>query len=363
VEARDRALPLGSRPGWHQRRGRLVVFGGLRYNDLSAEVAATGPLGNTETSEGDESWVDPILGAHYSIPLSDAWSLNLRGDFHGKRVLRSRAQLEDGEPIAQEMNMRVRTKWRTSRRRAGLAMALAWLAAAPVQAQGPDVDPEAARILKRMTDYVSGLQQFGLETSNTVEVVLHSGQKIQFTSAARATVQRPNKLHAARVGDVVSQSFYYDGRTLTLVNPDDGVYATVAAPDTLDEMIDFARDSLDVIAPAGDLIATDAYTRLMEDTSSGFVVGKSFVDGVRCDHLAFRGYGVDWQIWIEDGARPLPRKYVVTTLALGGAPQFEISMRNWTLTPDVRARQFEFTPPAGARQIEFLPAGNSGAPR
>lgn len=259
--------------------------------------------------------------------------------------------------------MRERTKWRTRRQMAGLGLAVAWLAAAPVQAQGPDVDPEAARILKRMTDYVGGLQQFGLDTSNTVEVVLHSGQKIQFTSAAKAILQRPNKLHASRVGDVVSQSFYYDGRTLTLVNPDDGVYATVAAPDTLDAMIDFARDSLDVIAPAGDLITADAYTRLMEDTSSGFVVGKSFVDGVRCDHLAFRGYGVDWQIWIEDGARPLPRKYVVTTLALGGAPQFEISMRNWTLTPDVGARQFEFTPPPGARQIEFLPVRNAGAPR
>jgi len=257
--------------------------------------------------------------------------------------------------------MRVRTKWKTIGQLVGLA--LASLAVAPAQAEGPGVDPEAARILRRMTDYVGGLQQFGLDTSNTVEVVLHSGQKIQFTSAAKATLQRPNRLHASRVGDVVSQSLYYDGRTLTLVNPDDGVYATAAAPNTLDAMIDFARDSLDVIAPAGDLITTDAYTRLMADTSSGFVVGKSFIDGVRCDHLAFRGYGVDWQIWIEDGARALPRKYVITTLALGGAPQFEISMRNWTITPDVSTRQFEFTPPPGARRIEFLPVGNAGVPR
>lgn len=259
--------------------------------------------------------------------------------------------------------MRVRTKWRTGRQRAALALALASLAAAPVQSQGAGVDPEAARILKRMTDYVGGLQQFELDTANTVEVVLHSGQKIQFTSASKATLQRPNKLYASRVGDVVSQSLYYDGRTLTLVNPEDGVYATVAAPGTLDAMIDFARDSLDVIAPAGDLITTDAYTRLMAATSSGFVVGKSFVEGVRCDHLAFRGDGIDWQIWIEDGARALPRKYVITTLALGGAPQFEISMRNWTITPDAGARQFEFTPPPGARQIEFLPVANAGAPR
>jgi hypothetical protein len=62
---------------------RFTVFGGLRYNDVSAEVRATGPLGNAESGDGDESWIDPIVGAHYSIPLSDAWSLTMRGDVGG----------------------------------------------------------------------------------------------------------------------------------------------------------------------------------------------------------------------------------------------------------------------------------------
>jgi len=62
---------------------RFVVLGGLRYNDLSAEVEVTGPLGNTADAETDESWVDPYLGAQYTIPLSDAWSLNLYGDIGG----------------------------------------------------------------------------------------------------------------------------------------------------------------------------------------------------------------------------------------------------------------------------------------
>jgi hypothetical protein len=191
--------------------------------------------------------------------------------------------------------------------------------------------------------------------------VLVNGQKLQFHSAARFTLQRPNKLRAERVGDVVSQSFYYDGRTLTLFNPNDGVYATVPAPGTLDAAVDFARDSLDVVAPAGDLITTDAYQRLMADSTSGFVVGKSVVEGVRCDHLAFRGIGVDWQVWIEDGDKPFPRKFVVTTLDVAGMPQFEIRMSNWTLTPDVSPKRFEFSPPPGATRVEFLPAGNAGA--
>lgn len=245
------------------------------------------------------------------------------------------------------------------------ALAAAWmlmaLAPMPAGAQGTGADPEAARILKRMTDYVGGLQRFAVDTANTVEVVLYSGQKIQFTSAARATVQRPNKLRAERIGDVLSQSFYYDGRLLTLFNPVDGYYATVSAPGTIDAMVDFARDSLDVVAPAGDLVTTDAYTRLMADVTSGFVVGKSVVGGVRCDHLAFRGGQVDWQIWIEEGDKPLPRKYIITSLELPQAPQFEQVLSNWSVGPALTADFFEFTPPPGAKAIDFLPVGTAGA--
>jgi hypothetical protein len=241
------------------------------------------------------------------------------------------------------------------------ALALASTAPAPAHAQASGVDPAAARILKRMTDYLASLPKFGVDTSNVVEVVLVSGQKLQFDSASKLTLQRPDKLRTERVGDVASQSLFYDGRTLTLFDPNDGHYATVPAPGTLDAAVDFARDSLDVVAPAGDLITTDAYQRLMADSTSGFVVGKSVVDGVRCDHLAFRGIGVDWQVWIDDGDKPFPRKFVVTTLDVAGLPQFEVRMSNWTLTPDVSPKRFEFSPPPGATRIEFLPVGNAGA--
>lgn len=62
---------------------RLTLFGGLRYNDLSAEVRARGPLGNVVGAEGDESWIDPLVGAHYTIPITETWSATLRGDIGG----------------------------------------------------------------------------------------------------------------------------------------------------------------------------------------------------------------------------------------------------------------------------------------
>ena len=251
------------------------------------------------------------------------------------------------------------------RRRTGLAAALApaclalTIHAAPAAA-ADGIDPEAARLLQRMTGFLGDQQRFSLQTTNTVEVVLEDGQKIQFTGTARTSVQRPDRLHSERIGDVLAQSLVYDGSTLTLSNPDDGYYATVDAPPTLDGMLDFARDVLDVVAPAGDLITRDAYGRLVADSRSGFVVGKSWVGGVRCDHLAFRGYGVDWQVWIEDGDRPLPRKYVITTLDVDGAPQAEILVTEWNLSPTFGEEQFRFTPANGATRIDFITLHGAG---
>lgn len=238
--------------------------------------------------------------------------------------------------------------------------ALGLMLPAAAHAQAAGVDPDATRMLKRMTDYVGKLPRFSVDTAATLEVVLHSGQKIQFTSASRNTLQRPDKLRSERIGDVVSQVFYYDGRKLTIYSPQDGYYATVAAPATIEAMMDFARDKLDVVAPAGDLVTLDAYERLMDGVTQGFWVGKSAVGGVPCDHLAFRSGAVDWQIWIEDGEKPLPRKFVITSLDVAQAPQFEVVMSNWSLEPAIPAGYFDFTPPPGARAIEFLPVGQAG---
>jgi len=59
---------------------------------------------------------------------------------------------------------------------------------------------------------------------------------------------------------------------------------------------------------------------------------RAVVDGVECEHLAFRGVDTDWQIWIETGARPVPRKYVITSKTLAGAPQYTLRIKDWKRT-------------------------------
>ena len=251
---------------------------------------------------------------------------------------------------------------RNTFRAAGLAALLTLAAATVASAQPAGIDPQATKLLKASTDFLASQPRFSVESRNTLEVVLTSGQKIQFGHAARMWVQRPNKLRADRTGDLVEQSFYYDGKSLTLLNPGENVYATVPAPGTLEEMLDFARTRLDIVAPGSDLIYKNAYEILMDGVTDGFVVGKGIVEGVRCDHLAFRAPHVDWQIWIQDGEKPLPRKFVITTKDVSGGPQFSVVVTKWNTAPKFPEGLFTFKQPKNAKKVEFVPAAAAAPP-
>jgi hypothetical protein len=141
-----------------------------------------------------------------------------------------------------------------------------------------------------------------------------------------------------------------------MLNPAANVYASAAAPPTLEAMLDFARSKLDISAPAGDLTYSNAYEILTTELQSGFVAGKAVIEGVRCDHLAFRNSVVDIQLWIQEDAQPLPRRMLLTTRDLFGAPSYSVTMTRWDLQPRFDDKTFAFTPPAGAKRIDFLPA-------
>ena len=70
-------------------------------------------------------------------------------------------------------------------------------------------------------------------------------------------------------------------------------------------------------------------------------LGSGVIGGVECDHLAFRTKDVDWQIWIAQGARPYPCRYVITSRNVDQAPQFSIQIRDWKSAPRSLRRQLQ----------------------
>jgi hypothetical protein len=85
------------------------------------------------------------------------------------------------------------------------------------------------------------------------------------------------------------------------------------------------------------------------------------VDGTSCEQYAFRQDGLDWQVWIQQGDYPLPRKLVLTTLDDDARPRHS-QILTWNLAPSFNEAAFTFDPPKGAQKIaiaEATPSANN----
>ncbi|MBZ4416556.1 DUF2092 domain-containing protein [Myxococcus sp. RHSTA-1-4] len=222
------------------------------------------------------------------------------------------------------------------------------------------VDPEADRILRSMSSYLSGLKSFTADYDVDNEVISEDGQKLQFSSSGSIAVQRPARLHATRRGGFADAELFFDGRTITLLGKNQNAYFQLNGPATLDEMIETIRSQVGLDLAGADLLYASPYEGLMTHVESGTYLGPAVVDGIACDHLAFRTDKVDWQLWVQRGDKPLPLKYVITTKWTTGAPQYTVRLHDWELQPRLDARRFEFRPPAGFKRVETLTPNEVG---
>ena len=218
------------------------------------------------------------------------------------------------------------------------------------------IEPEADQALRQMSDYLKSLKTFALRTENTTDELALAGSKLQFGQTVAIYVKRPDRLRANAEGDLANQQFFFDGKSVTLFNKDKNVYATLEAPGTIEEALEYAQNAFDLSAPLSDLIYPDAYKVLTQNVHSGHYVGLHLVRGIQCHHLVFIQDDIDWQIWIENSQTPLPRKMVITSKWLAGAPQFTALMSYWKTSASLSEDLFIFTPRETAQKIEILPA-------
>jgi hypothetical protein len=208
---------------------------------------------------------------------------------------------------------------------------------------------DAEKLLKGMADYVTSQKTLSVTYDSDIEVITNNLQKIQFTSSGQVQLSRPDKLRATRTGGYRDVEIVFDGKMLTVNNKDGKDYAQIEAAGTAEELIDVLREKHGVVAPGADLLLSNVFNVMMTDVVEAAVIGKGVIDSVECDHLAFRNVETDWQIWIESGAKPIPRKYVITSKGIGEAPQYTLRIKDWKT--DVAADAFAFKPDPSFKKI------------
>jgi hypothetical protein len=211
---------------------------------------------------------------------------------------------------------------------------------------------DAGKILKAMADYVTSQKVISVTYDTDVEVITNDLQKIQFASSGQMLLSRPDKVRASRVGGYADVETVFDGKTLTILGKNLNAFAQVDATGSIDQLVVKLRNELGMAVPGADMMLSNVYDELMSDVLEAKQIGRGVIDGVECDHLAFRDNDVDWQIWVEVGSRPIPRKYVITSKAVTGGPQYTLRIKDWKSDVQVAADAFVFKPPAGSKKVE-----------
>lgn len=218
----------------------------------------------------------------------------------------------------------------------------------------PVIEPKAMEALQKMGGFLRTLKAYEVSFKVSKDEVLDSGQKVMVDGTSELTVQTPNRLHYSTKIDEAHRDlqFFYDGKAFTIYGNTNKLYASVAAPATIRELLDVAEERYDIDLPFRDLFSWGTDRADVAAIQSAIYIGPTKINEVPCDHYAFRNVDVDWQVWMEQGKTPLPRKLVITTKDEEGHPQY-VSNMNWNLSPKINSKLFTFVPPKDAHKIEF----------
>jgi hypothetical protein len=251
--------------------------------------------------------------------------------------------------MKQSMRMRAAAALVGTAALAGGQTALAQDAAA----SNSSVEPEATAALNRMGAYLRTLGAFSLRSVTTIDEVTNDGMKLQFAGTVSMQVQRPNGLRIELDSDRRHRRLIYDGKTVTLYGERTGYYATVPAPATLKELTVSLDSKYGIRLPLADLYYWGSDEGPTAAIKEAAVIGPSKCGSAVCDHVAVRQDHVDWQVWIERGKTPLPRKLVITTLEEPSQPQY-VAVMTWDVAPKFDATTFRFKAPMGAHKIPLV---------
>jgi hypothetical protein len=217
----------------------------------------------------------------------------------------------------------------------------------------PEIDPRAEKVLREMSDALGAATTFSFHAEGSTDEVLEDGRIAQFCRRSEISVRRPDRLFVDTKGDDLTRSAWYDGKSLVVLAKEDGLYASIEVRGGIEDMLDLVIEKYGLTIPVADFLFRNSYESLTADVQSGEYLGEYPLGERMCHHLAFRAEQIDWQIWIDAGETPLPRRLVITYKQDDTHPHCSLAMDNWDLSAKIPDGVFEFRSSEGAEQVEM----------
>ncbi len=231
----------------------------------------------------------------------------------------------------------------------------------------PEILPDIDKLLRRTSEYLKAAGKFSFRAEiayDEMEVADDeegSDLKLQYGATVELTARKPDRMRLTFKGDQLDREFWYDGKTATLLAPHAKFYGRLAVPGSIDKALDAIQEKTGYAPPLSDLVYPDPYALLAPRIEDAYYVGLHTAAGVLCHHVLLVQETVDWQIWIQTGEQPLPRKLVITYKQVPGSPQYAAVFTKWDFAPAVPDSLFVFEAPPDAVQVEMVATRIPGA--
>ncbi len=239
----------------------------------------------------------------------------------------------------------------------------------------PSIDPKADKLLRRMSEYLAKQSSFHVSTHSTIKIE-SDAVKQSIESMYDVVVVRPNRLVMRLKKGEMGVNVVCDGKKLYVHSPSMNKYTVYDAPADLNAL---ATESEGMMMAGWEsmflasMIADDPYKLAMEGVTSGKYVGKEEVNGESCHYMKYEQQFFDWDIWIQDGDKPLPmriRPDIAKQMNLMEGRddaekmtlRYVIDFKEWSTDVRLEEGLFAFDPPEGAEKVDSFFEGYEEGP-
>jgi hypothetical protein len=216
------------------------------------------------------------------------------------------------------------------------------------------IDTVAVAILDRMSAIIGDLGSCSFTVRSNYDISSKELGLIKHSDEEHVYLHGPNKLMMRSDGDQGSHELYFDGTKLSYYSVDRNQYGQIDAALSLVEMIDTVNKSYGIEFPAADFLYPSFVDDVLGDSKELVYLGLTKVDGKDCYHIAGKGPDKTFQFWISDDAFSLPVKMVIVYTDKEMNPQYEATLSDWQVNPNLPDAIFEFTAPHKARKIKMM---------
>jgi hypothetical protein len=162
----------------------------------------------------------------------------------------------------------------------------------------PAIDERAIAVLRTMSETLARANSLSFRAESAISIASPTGQWIHVFGTSRVLLRRPDRLYVETRGDLFPHNFYYDGKRATVYAPDQNLYATEEISGRVHDVLLQIFQKHGNYFPFADVLHFEIHTAMTHSVTSAQFVGTSTVGGVKTDHLAFAGGGLEWEIWI-----------------------------------------------------------------